>query len=317
MTKHLLLLFILLITMSPSCWSQKTITGKVTDNDKNVLPGATIQEKGTDNTTKTDSDGNYSITINDTTSTLSFYYIGMISREIQITGQLEINTTLKAYTIYEAWDQKLRFFINSGLIENPVGGQFEFAIPTFINAISLHGNCSYQTNLKENNYFDVGLRLNGIRLFNSYKFYLGVRIESNYRHILFNSSGIETISFESLWWSSLPFDLIVGYCKTEYNQNSQTNTNSGVILGTEVWIPKPLEVTVKGKVSFLKDLPEYQAEVRKRFGKHRRIHSFVKYYNNKLYSELSFGLGIELTYYFRYQKKSNKYATQKKLDNAN
>lgn len=292
----LVLIFILLTEIA---FSQITVTGVVIAEDDNlVLPGVLITEKGTSNSIITDIDGSYEITIGDSTSTLIFSYVGFITREIIFEGQSVINTTLKPFVIYEAWDQKLRFFLNSGIIENPIGGQFEFATPTFINALSLYGNCSYQTNLKETYHFDASLRLNGIRLFYSSDFYLGVGAESYYRQIIASTHTIKAIAFESLWWSSLPFDVITGYSRINYGDEAK----NGIILGTEFRISKPIELTLKGKVAFAKDLKEYQAEIRKRFGKHRRVQSFVKYYNIDTYTELSIGIGIELTYYYKYQK---------------
>jgi hypothetical protein len=283
---------IIVFTLTSICvFSQITVTGTILcEDDSLAIPGVSVTEKGTNNSIQASIDGFYTITVKDT-SVLVFSFVGMVTREVPVNGQNEINTTLKQAGIYEAWDQKLRFFLNSGLIENPVGGQFEFAVPTFIDGLSLYGNCSYQTNLKENSYFDAGLKLNGVRLFYGNGFSFGVGIESNYRHILLNNSTLETISFESIWWSSYPFDLIVGY--------SQANNNSGIVLGMEYWIPKPIKATIKGKVSFLKELLEYQAEIRKSFG---RIQSFVKYYNVDSYSELSIGLGVEFTYFFKYQR---------------
>jgi hypothetical protein len=300
----LLIPIIILLFNVNSLFSQTTITGYVIEEDANTsLPGVKVLEKGTENSEVTDSRGFYSITVKDSSSILIFSFIGMIDREIKVNGQNVINTSLKAYTIYEAWDQKLRFFLNSGVIENPFGGQLEFAMPTFINALSLYGNCSFQTNFKGNKYYDAGLKLNGVRLFYSSDFYFGVGIESNYRHILFNSSTIETISFESIWWSSLPFYLIAGYNRIKNDQNSQfyNYTKNGIVLGAEYWIPKPVNVSVTGKASFLNELLEYQAELRKTFGKYNRVHSFVKYHNVDSYSELSIGLGIEFTYYFKHQ----------------
>jgi len=297
------LLFLVLALGVTKTFSQITVTGIIlSEEDSLSVPGVFITEKGTDNTSQANMDGFYTITVKDSTSVLIFSFVGMVDREVPVKGQTVINTSvvntsLKGYTIYEAWDQKLRFFLNSGVIENPVGGQFEFAVPTFINALSLYGNCSYQTNLKENSYFDAGLKINGVRLFYGNGFSFGVGIESNYRHILFENATIETLSFESIWWSSFPFDLIVGYSQVK---NSQADTKPGVILGAEFYIRKLMDATVKGKVSFLKELTEYQAEVR--FRKYSRIQTFVKYYYVDSYSELSIGLGIEFTYFFKYQR---------------
>lgn len=280
-----------------SVYSQIKVTGNITgEEDSLAIPGVTVTEKGTNNSTQASIDGFYTITVKDT-SVLIFSFVGMVTREVAVNGQNVINTTLKPAGIYEAWDQKLRFFINSGLIENPIGGQFEFAVPTFINGLSLYGHSSYQTNLKKNSYFDASLKLDGIRFHSSRFHYFRVGIESNYRNILLDNSIIETFSFESLWWSSLPFDVIVGY---SHVNDSQSDIKPGIILGTEFYIRKLMNATVKGKVSFLKEITEYQAEVR--FRKYSRIQTFVKYYYVDSYSELSIGLGVEFTYFFKYQR---------------
>jgi hypothetical protein len=278
------------------------VTGVVKSEDENeVLPGVMITEKGIENSTMTDINGSYEIIVEDSASTLVFSFVGLITREIVFNGQSVINTTLKPFIISEAWDQKLRFFLKSGLIENPVGGQFEFAVPTFINALSTYGDFSYQTNLKDSEFFDASLRLNGVRLFYSSEFYLGVGIESNYLQVNTPNHIFNSFSFETLWWSSLPFDFVAGYRLINWDKEANDFRN-GVILGTEFWINDPLDISIKGKVTFAKEIIEYQAEIRKRFGKYRRFHSFVEYYNIDSYTELSIGIGLELTYYFRYQR---------------
>ena len=290
------ILIVAFVLITKLAFSQIMVTGTIlSEDDSLAVPGVSITEKGTDNTAQANIDGFYTITVKDT-SVLIFSFVGMVTREVPVNGRNVINTTLKPYLHAEAWDQKLRFFINNGLIENPVGGQFEFAVPTFINGLSLYGHCSYQSNLKENSYFDASLKLDGIRFHSSRFHYIRVGIKSNYRHILLDNSTIETFSFESLWWSSLPFDLIVGYSQVK---NSQSDTKPGVILGTEFYIRKLMNATIKGKVSFLKEITEYQAEVR--FRKYSRIQTFMKYYYVDSYSELSIGLGVELTYFFKYQ----------------
>jgi hypothetical protein len=293
---------LILILLTCIVYSQKTVTGIVLEEQENLaLPGVLITEKGTGNSAMTDSNGSYEITVSDSTSALIFSSIGYITREIILDGQSVINTTLKPFLMYEAWDQKLRFFLKSGLLENPVGGQFEFAIPTFINALSLFGDFSYQTNFKENEYFDAGLELNGVRLFYSSDFFLGIGIESDYRQIYSGNNSFASFSFETKWWSSLPFDVIAGYSRINWDRAGDDIRN-GIIIGTEFWISKPIEIRIEGKTAFVKELIEYQAEIRTRFGKYKRFHSFVKYYNIGTYTELSVGIGIELTYHFKYQK---------------
>jgi len=71
-----------------------TITGKVTDEDGNPLPGVNILIKGTSTGTITDANGNYSIEVDDPNAALVFSFIGFTSQEVQISGREIINITL-------------------------------------------------------------------------------------------------------------------------------------------------------------------------------------------------------------------------------
>jgi len=70
------------------------VTGKVTDEDGNPLPGVNIVVKGTITGTITNMDGNYSIEVVDPEDVLVFTFIGMLSQEIEVGDQTEINTTM-------------------------------------------------------------------------------------------------------------------------------------------------------------------------------------------------------------------------------
>lgn len=73
-----------------------TVRGKVTDNKKQPMPGVTIFEKGNPtNTTVTDGDGNYSISVADRNSVLVVRFIGFAPQEITVGGQTSINVTLE------------------------------------------------------------------------------------------------------------------------------------------------------------------------------------------------------------------------------
>ena len=63
-----------------------TISGKVTDDQGTPFPGVAIQEKGTNNGTVTDFDGNYSIQVSSADAVLVFTYIGMTTIERAITS---------------------------------------------------------------------------------------------------------------------------------------------------------------------------------------------------------------------------------------
>ncbi|MCG6190660.1 SusC/RagA family TonB-linked outer membrane protein [Maribellus maritimus] len=83
-------------TKSELTFDQQTITGKITDNNGEVVPGATIVEKGTSNGTVSDADGNYSIVPQSSSPVLVFSFVGMISQEIPVSDRSQINVTLEA-----------------------------------------------------------------------------------------------------------------------------------------------------------------------------------------------------------------------------
>lgn len=76
-----------------------TITGKVTSvEDGTGLPGVNVYVKGTQLGTITDSDGKYSLAVNDNNSTLVFSYIGFTTQEISISGKSSVDVSLEANT---------------------------------------------------------------------------------------------------------------------------------------------------------------------------------------------------------------------------
>jgi TonB-linked SusC/RagA family outer membrane protein len=65
----------------------KTVTGKVVQQQTNEpMQGVTVNVKGTDRSTTTGADGNYSITVPDNQAVLVFTYVGFVSQEIKVSG---------------------------------------------------------------------------------------------------------------------------------------------------------------------------------------------------------------------------------------
>lgn len=62
------------------------ISGKITDEGGKPLSGATIEEKGTTNTTVTQSDGSFSITVANEKAILVVSYVGYLSKEISVSA---------------------------------------------------------------------------------------------------------------------------------------------------------------------------------------------------------------------------------------
>ncbi|MCK0147144.1 TonB-dependent receptor [Arenibacter sp. F26102] len=65
------------------------ISGTIFDDNGQPLPGANILEKGTNNGTQSDFDGNFELTITDQNSTLVVSYLGFTTKEVPLEG----NTT--------------------------------------------------------------------------------------------------------------------------------------------------------------------------------------------------------------------------------
>jgi TonB-linked SusC/RagA family outer membrane protein len=74
--------------------AERTITGKVTGDEGESLPGVNILIKGTQKGTTTDQDGNYRLTVESEAAVLVFSFIGYIGQEIMVGNQSTINITL-------------------------------------------------------------------------------------------------------------------------------------------------------------------------------------------------------------------------------
>lgn len=96
MKNFLTTLVLFLLTVSIANAQQKRITGTVTDAaDGTPLVGVTVLIEGTTQGTTTDIDGNYSIEASEG-DVLVFRFIGMVSQEVIVQDQEEINVQLQA-----------------------------------------------------------------------------------------------------------------------------------------------------------------------------------------------------------------------------
>jgi TonB-linked SusC/RagA family outer membrane protein len=90
-------LYALLLFISfglPEVFAQQMITGHVVDDQNLALPGVTIQIKNTLRGTITDSDGNYSLSVQPG-DTLVYSMVGMSTQSVTVGTQTEINIVLK------------------------------------------------------------------------------------------------------------------------------------------------------------------------------------------------------------------------------
>ncbi|WP_423147999.1 TonB-dependent receptor [Rubrolithibacter danxiaensis] len=71
------------------------VTGSVTDEKGEPLPGVSIRLQGTSTATVTDGEGKYSLNIPDGNGSLVFSYIGFITQNIDVNNRTQINVVLK------------------------------------------------------------------------------------------------------------------------------------------------------------------------------------------------------------------------------
>ncbi len=73
----------------------KTVTGKVIDESGEPIPGVSIVIKGTSTGTISDMDGNFSLSNVPEDAVLSFSFVGMASRDVDVGGKNQFNITLQ------------------------------------------------------------------------------------------------------------------------------------------------------------------------------------------------------------------------------
>jgi TonB-linked SusC/RagA family outer membrane protein len=71
-----------------------TVSGQVTSQEGEPLPGVSVLEKGTTNGTVTDTDGNYTFSVTNENVTLVFSFIGYTSQEIALGGRSRVDVSM-------------------------------------------------------------------------------------------------------------------------------------------------------------------------------------------------------------------------------
>ncbi|KAA0992643.1 TonB-dependent receptor [Dyadobacter aurulentus] len=77
---------------------ERTVTGKVSDDQGMGLPGVSVVLKGTQNGTITDGEGKYSLTFAQDDGVLIFSFVGYVPQEVTLGGQSAMDVTLMSDT---------------------------------------------------------------------------------------------------------------------------------------------------------------------------------------------------------------------------
>jgi len=88
--KRVLFLALLTIVILTNTYSQVTVSGTISDKEGYVVPGASINVKGTQTGTISDIDGNFSIEVPNSASILQIHFVGFNSVEISAADAIRI-----------------------------------------------------------------------------------------------------------------------------------------------------------------------------------------------------------------------------------
>lgn len=91
-------LIIATFLMVSAVWAQQSISGTVSDEDGKPLPGVAVVIQGTSTGAVTNIDGNFTLVV-PADATLLFSFVGMISQQIEVKSNTEINVVLQTDAI--------------------------------------------------------------------------------------------------------------------------------------------------------------------------------------------------------------------------
>ncbi|WP_343667200.1 SusC/RagA family TonB-linked outer membrane protein [Chitinophaga sp.] len=89
-----LLCSLLLLVAGIASAQNRPVTGKITDENGNPVPGATIQVKGTSTGTAATADGTFKLNVPANANTLVISFIGYVNQEVSIAGKSEFSISL-------------------------------------------------------------------------------------------------------------------------------------------------------------------------------------------------------------------------------
>jgi len=155
MKVHITAIVVSLILSVFSSYGQVEITGKVFDRE-DVIYGVTIREKGTNNGTLSDIEGNFNLQVTDSNSIVEFLLVGYKPKEVTIGKKRDFLIKLKENCYIDFFDEKeIRFGLSSDPVNNPFGGFFQITYPFIKIKRALISSVGYQSDFSDNYRFDA------------------------------------------------------------------------------------------------------------------------------------------------------------------
>ncbi len=164
MKKTLLLTYVLTFMFALSAVAQQTVTGRVTDDAGEGLPGVNVVIKGTTDGVTTDIDGNFRLSVSGADVVLVFSFVGMDPQEITVGSRTVIDvqmassaTELAELVVVGYGTQSKRFMTDNvaKLSSEDISG---VPIPSFQNALS--GKAAGVRVTQQNGKVEAGISVN-------------------------------------------------------------------------------------------------------------------------------------------------------------
>ena len=117
----------MLLAFVATLGAQNILTGRVTYDNGDPMPGVYVAVKGTQNATVTDAEGNFSLRASESANTLVFSMLGMVGQEIPIQGRtrfdiiMEEDATLLNETVVVGYGTMIKRELTSSVAQ--VGGE--------------------------------------------------------------------------------------------------------------------------------------------------------------------------------------------------
>ena len=213
-----ILLFLFSTTI---CSAQFAVKGTVTSKEEGVLPGVSVVELGTENGTLTDLDGNFQLIVSNPKAALEFSFIGFLPKQVDLDGEDSVLIELKLSCNREFFDsQSIHIYALSGILNNPLGGQLDFAFPNFSRGTLITG-FAFQSDLSSDHF------MNGKLEYKHFIFNCDLDFDLNWYHRRVNFSDFKssTNSFETNF-NYENWRLTAGYSHLNFeNKVSDKNRN--------------------------------------------------------------------------------------------
>jgi hypothetical protein len=292
-----------LLALAIDATAQVKITGKVYDiSDKELLPGVTVKELNTNNGTNTNLEGKFTLQVEDLPTTLEFSFIGMVPKKITIENSDELTVEMVADCNKDSFDHQLiGFNLNSGIINNPYGGQLLLTFPAFLRSTTFKTGIGYQTNFDDNENLTAHFTIDHIVFKCDYE----LDVNFNYQQINigdqlnFISRAIETHFVIDKYYAKINYiKIIAGATNFEYrnSQNQDFKTVFAPIIGVGFILGEWTRLHLDAKVIPSINNTIYDMLLSRNF---KFINTNIHFQKMKNYTEISLGIGTKIGYRLR------------------